>query len=1083
MSDLLEVRVFGALRVRTRDGSIVDPRSWRTTKTRDLLRLLAISAGEVVPVDAILDALWPAVPQQRGRASLRTAASQIRHVVGDGHLERRTGGLVLNGAWVDAQAFASLATRAIHLLGSGDQATGVARAWEAVHLYSGELCEDEPYAEWPSSARERYRQQLHHVLLDAAEAAHELGWLRDASEFGNRALRIDPSAERAYRILIRIHAHLGETEQALGLFERCRRVLSEEYGADPSAETRAVHLEVLRSPGTPPRVSGSPFVGRERSLSRVTAMLTEVLEEARPAAIVVSGPAGSGRTRFVQEVVQHWPHRVVEVRCTPGAGEGQLIRDVAAACNGEATDHAPTDPVLLLPAHEPLLVVVEDLQWTDERSVTALGQALAGPGALVLLATDVDEWAGQHRRLLNSVRCEHILLAPMTQDELALLLTPVLAGQPSAELVEELWLASKGLPSAAITAACHLRNTGQLIATPRGIVRVEEHTGNPPAEAETRLALARQQAGAAGSEIIDLLAVLNRWISGDELARFLGESLSELSETLNQLSDLGVVVKDSRGFRLIDVFISEAAYRWLRPSARRALHRMVAEDARLPAAGRIDHWLLSGEPALACAAALEAADEALGRGDDAQVQVHLLAVNRYAEQNAIGAEDRIVLVERLAAAEERLGRISEARDLLEEAIALARSSYPAALARLHQGLGRLARTPRDALLAYDRAARMPGISEQESRSIALSVASATTGTAPDTAIDLLHRSIEQADAAGDLEAQIGARALLARAAGQQREFPIAMRAGKAALTLAEATGDVSQFVRAAHALCQIPAFLGDGLASGTLLQRAYERSVAARESALSSEVGLTYCLVLHELGSSDFHRVWAHVQAGTNRGRYGQLRQLLDALFTLERGQIARARRLLGELPLSLLQGGLADDCVGLIAARLAEARGDSSAAIGRLTAIVHDRDAAGPHLLVPEAAARLALLLAPENPIGARRNLRLAVRLAGDTLYPREQVCILRARAALLAAEGRNAPAATLALAASMAAGRAGLVFQQAAACQQRRDLLGSVTDDRSRDETPRVSSASATKHMGDCAVDPALTQLVKPPAQAARS
>jgi len=45
--------------------------------------------------------------------------------------------------------------------------------------------------------------------------------------------------------LMRLHSQLGDRGQALRVFERCRRLLSEELGVDPSPETMSVHRELL----------------------------------------------------------------------------------------------------------------------------------------------------------------------------------------------------------------------------------------------------------------------------------------------------------------------------------------------------------------------------------------------------------------------------------------------------------------------------------------------------------------------------------------------------------------------------------------------------------------------------------------------------------------------------------------------------------------------------------------------------------------------------------------------------------------------------------------------------------------------
>ena len=103
------------------------------------MRLLALRAGQTVVVDSLVEALWPSVDLDRGRASLRTAASQVRSVLGQDHLARRTGGLVLTGVWVDALAFEALVSTAGQQLSAGHTAEAVRSAWEALGLYVADL--------------------------------------------------------------------------------------------------------------------------------------------------------------------------------------------------------------------------------------------------------------------------------------------------------------------------------------------------------------------------------------------------------------------------------------------------------------------------------------------------------------------------------------------------------------------------------------------------------------------------------------------------------------------------------------------------------------------------------------------------------------------------------------------------------------------------------------------------------------------------------------------------------------------------------------------------------------------------------
>ena len=44
---------------------------------------------------------------------------------------------------------------------------------------------------------------------------------------------------------MRVHQRAGDRGEALRVFERCRKLLAEELGVEPSSETEGVYLEIL----------------------------------------------------------------------------------------------------------------------------------------------------------------------------------------------------------------------------------------------------------------------------------------------------------------------------------------------------------------------------------------------------------------------------------------------------------------------------------------------------------------------------------------------------------------------------------------------------------------------------------------------------------------------------------------------------------------------------------------------------------------------------------------------------------------------------------------------------------------------
>jgi SARP family transcriptional regulator, regulator of embCAB operon len=247
--DDLRIHLLRDLRVDLPDGSTVPIRAWRTSKTRDLLRLLALNNGHPVRQTSLIDKLWPDASLDRARGSLRTAASQIRRSTQHDCVVRRPDGLVLRGAWVDAIEFQNLAHRVQVASRGQSHAEAVRLARRAENLYAGDFHADDDDCDWARTEREHLVSARQLMLSSAAESALTTGQLRDALELARTAVRLDPSSETAHRSLMRAHAELGEVGSALRVFESFRAHLAAELGADPSPQTQELHLGLLRGAG------------------------------------------------------------------------------------------------------------------------------------------------------------------------------------------------------------------------------------------------------------------------------------------------------------------------------------------------------------------------------------------------------------------------------------------------------------------------------------------------------------------------------------------------------------------------------------------------------------------------------------------------------------------------------------------------------------------------------------------------------------------------------------------------------------------------------------------------------------------
>ena len=153
---------------------------------------------------------------------------------------------MLAARWVDVSQFLRDARGVGDAAGAGRHFRAVHLALAAERLHRDDFHAYDDHSGWATTHRDRLTQTRQAMLCRAAESAIELGRFRDALDFAGKAVRLDRLSETAHRSLMRAFAELGELGNALRVFDSFRAHLAEELGIDPSAQTRALHVDLLR---------------------------------------------------------------------------------------------------------------------------------------------------------------------------------------------------------------------------------------------------------------------------------------------------------------------------------------------------------------------------------------------------------------------------------------------------------------------------------------------------------------------------------------------------------------------------------------------------------------------------------------------------------------------------------------------------------------------------------------------------------------------------------------------------------------------------------------------------------------------
>lgn len=205
-----------------------------------------------VPRSELADLLWGGEAPSSADAALSAVVSRLRGLLRDAGLPREALSAALGcyelrlppGTWVDVRAATSAVHDAEAALQAGNVRAAYGPASVAYHITRRPFLPGEEGA-WVGEQR-GHLQALHARAAEClAMVSLSNGEPPIAVALAEELLAGDPFREAAYQILMRAHFAAGSRAEALRAYERCRRLLAEELGADPSADTQALHLRVL----------------------------------------------------------------------------------------------------------------------------------------------------------------------------------------------------------------------------------------------------------------------------------------------------------------------------------------------------------------------------------------------------------------------------------------------------------------------------------------------------------------------------------------------------------------------------------------------------------------------------------------------------------------------------------------------------------------------------------------------------------------------------------------------------------------------------------------------------------------------
>lgn len=250
------LRIYLAGRVCVEAGDLlIEPHNFPGRQGRLAFAYLVLERSRPLPRDRLAEVLWPGERAPAWESSLHAVVSKLRSVLSRTGLDGAAsltaeGGCyelrVPGDTWVDVDAAADAIHQAEAALRRDDPRSAYGASAVAHHIARRPLLAGEECA-WLDTRRAR----LHSIFVRSLECRAQVylwnGEHSLAIEAARDAVDAEPFRETGHQLLMRAHAAAGNTAEALRAYERCRRVIAEELGVDPSPSTRQVYESILAS--------------------------------------------------------------------------------------------------------------------------------------------------------------------------------------------------------------------------------------------------------------------------------------------------------------------------------------------------------------------------------------------------------------------------------------------------------------------------------------------------------------------------------------------------------------------------------------------------------------------------------------------------------------------------------------------------------------------------------------------------------------------------------------------------------------------------------------------------------------------
>lgn len=247
----MRMYLTGRLMVETESG-LLDEEDLPARQGRIAFAYLVLNRRRPIPRLELGAALWGDSPPEAWEASLSALLSRLRRLFRklaiDADISALSGSVHVRlpgEVWIDLDAARNALDEAEGLMRAGHAREAWAQAVVALSILERGFLQGEEQL-WIMRERERIHGEHLRALELLADITLALGESASSVRFARLCSDLEPFRESAYEREMRAHMQMGNGAEALRTYERLRKLLADELGADPSPALQAVFLQALQ---------------------------------------------------------------------------------------------------------------------------------------------------------------------------------------------------------------------------------------------------------------------------------------------------------------------------------------------------------------------------------------------------------------------------------------------------------------------------------------------------------------------------------------------------------------------------------------------------------------------------------------------------------------------------------------------------------------------------------------------------------------------------------------------------------------------------------------------------------------------